>query len=210
MYLSLSLSLSLKLGRLEKISIAFLAPISWPAALAISPNVGRLEKTFTFSRQYRDKRHSQHLHSRLCDRLSKDFSPRDSSPRDDTEYRFHRMRRFSDCTFRRTLFRRVHFSSLRGHLKSSHMRINERTFIWHFTPSLPPQTKVWSTMGVKYGWWLCPLSSFFPTTCPNNVFCLTQGRFPASIAKWTWKQSCTVEEWYNFYFFSQFFLHAQK
>ena len=29
-----------------------------------------------------------------------------------TECRFHRMRRFSDCTLRRTLFRWVHFSSL--------------------------------------------------------------------------------------------------
>ena len=33
-----------KLGRLEKLSIAFLAPISWLAPLATSPNVGRLEK----------------------------------------------------------------------------------------------------------------------------------------------------------------------
>ena len=90
---------------------------------------------------------------------------------------------------------------------------NERTFVWHFTPSLPPQTKVWSTMGVMYGRWLCTLSSFFPTTCPNNVFCLTQGRFPggsASIAKWTWRQSCTVKERYDFYFFFSVFLHAQK
>ena len=70
-------------------------------------------------------------------------------------------------------------------------------------------------MGAMYGRWLCPLSLFFSTTCPNNVFCLTQGRFPggsASIAKWTWRQSCTVEElWrYNFYLFFSVFLHAQK
>ena len=92
-------------------------------------------------------------------------------------------------------------------------RINERNFLRHFTPSLPPQTKVWSTMGLMYGRWLCPLSSFFPTSCPNSVVCLTQGCFPggsASIAKWTWRQSCTVEERYNFYFFFSVFLHAQK
>ena len=76
-------------------------------------------------------------------------------------------------------------------------RTNERTFIWHFTPSLPPRTKVWSTMRVMYGRWPCTLSSFFPTTCPNNDVCLMQGRFPegsASIAKWTRRQSRTVEE----------------
>ena len=85
---------------------------------------------------------------------------------------------------------------------------NERTFIWHFTPSLPPQTKVWSTMGEMYGRWLCTLSSFFATTCPNNVFCLTQGRFPGgsvSFAKWTRRQSRTVKEKHDFFFLSFFF-----
>ena len=33
-------------------------------------------------------------------------------------------------------------------------RTNERTFIWHFTPSPRSQTKVWSTMGEMYGRWL--------------------------------------------------------
>ena len=90
-------------------------------------------------------------------------------------------------------------------------RTNERTFIWHFTPSLPPQTKVWSTMGVMYGRWLCTLSLFFPTTCPNNVVCLIQGRFPecsASIAKWTRRQSPTVEEKCDSYFFPLLLLHC--
>ena len=39
-----ALATSPKLGRIQKISIAFLAPISWLAALATSPNVGRLQK----------------------------------------------------------------------------------------------------------------------------------------------------------------------
>ena len=83
--------------------------------------------------------------------------------------------------------------------------------MWHFIPSLPPQTKVWSTMGVMYGRLLFTLSSFFITTCPINVVCLMQGRFPggsASIAKWTRRQSQTVEERYDFYFF--LFLQARK
>ena len=60
-------------------------------------------------------------------------------------------------------------------------------------------------MGVMYGRWPCTWSSFFPTTCPNNVVCLTQGCFPggsAPIAKWTRRQSRTVEQKYDFYFFS--------
>ena len=79
------------LGRIQKISIAFLAPISWLAALATSPKLVRLQKNFYrisraiivtsgtrniskrwstwknfqshFSRQYHDERHSQHLPS---------------------------------------------------------------------------------------------------------------------------------------------------
>ena len=58
------------------------------------------------------------------------------------------------------------------------------------------------------------VSSFFVTTCPANVVCLTQGRFPEdSIAKGTRRQSRTVKEEYDFYFFSTFFvlfLHARK
>ena len=50
-----------KVCRLQKISIAFLAPISWLAALATSPKLGRFQSHF--SRQYRDQRHSQHLQS---------------------------------------------------------------------------------------------------------------------------------------------------
>ena len=60
-------------------------------------------------------------------------------------------------------------------------------------------------MGVMYGRWPCTWSSFFPTTCPNNAVCLTQGCFPggsASIAKWTRRQSRTVEQKYDFYFIS--------
>ena len=55
------------------------------------------------------------------------------------------------------------------------------------------------------------LSSFFLTTCSNNVVCLSQGRFPggsASIAKWTRRQSRTVEE--NTILLFYLFLHAQK
>ena len=52
-------------------------------------------------------------------------------------------------------------------------RTNERTFIWHFTPSLPPQTKVWSTMREMYGWWLLyahyPRSSQQPTQTMSSV-----------------------------------------
>ena len=92
-------------------------------------------------------------------------------------------------------------------------RTNERTFIWHFTLSLPPQTKVSSTMGNLYGRWLCTLSSFFVATCPPNVVCLTQGRFPEdSIAKCTRRKSRTVKQKYDSCFFSTFFpfLHARK
>ena len=39
-----ALATSPTVGRLQKISIAFLAPISWLAALATSPRVGRLQK----------------------------------------------------------------------------------------------------------------------------------------------------------------------
>ena len=41
-----ALATSPKLGRLQKILVAFLAPISWLAALATSPKLGRLEKKF--------------------------------------------------------------------------------------------------------------------------------------------------------------------
>ena len=114
-------------------------------------------------------------------------------------------RQWQETKFRRKQKKTTFF---RGHLKSSHIADKRKNFHMALYPSLPPQTKMWSTMGVMYGRWLCPLSSFFPITCPNNVFCLTQGRFPggsASIAKWTRRQSCTVEERHDFYFFSQFF-----
>ena len=67
-------------------------------------------------------------------------------------------------------------------------------------------------MGVMCGRWLCTLSSFFVTTSSINVVRLTQRRFPgrsASIAKWTRRQSRTVEENRISTFFF-LFLHPQK
>ena len=50
-----ALATSPNVGRLQKVSIVFLAPITWPAPLATSPNVGRLPNFQShFSRQSRD------------------------------------------------------------------------------------------------------------------------------------------------------------
>ena len=67
-----------------------------------------------------------------------------------------------------------------------------------------------------YGRWLCTLSSFFPTTCPNNVVCLTLGCFPGMLP-WRFSIHCKMNKEtisnsrtkYDFYFFFPF-LHAQK
>ena len=92
---------------------------------------------------------------------------------------------------------------------------NERTFIWHFTPSPRLQTKVWSTMGEMYGRcfnspgllqrssltthkgvhrtlvidrkYRFPMkSSFFITSCSNNAVCLTH----AGTLPWRFSVHC--------------------
>ena len=109
-------------------------------------------------------------------------------------------------------------SLFRGHLKSSHIADKRKNFHMALYP-LPPSSNesvidngrnAWQMAmhgrwpnGEMHGRWPCTLSSFFPTTCSNNVVCLSQGRFPGglvSIAKGTWRQSRTVEQKYDFYF----------
>ena len=95
-------------------------------------------------------------------------------------------------------------SVLRGHLKSSHIADKRKIFHMALYPSLPPQTKVLSTIGVMYGRWRCTSSSFFPTTCPNGVVCVMQTHFPgcsASIVKWTRRQPQRKKRILLVYFF---------
>ena len=79
-------------------------------------------------------------------------------------------------------------------------RTNERTFIWHFTPSLPPQTKVWSTINGSIVWQMAMhIILILPNNLPKQCRRSHAGTLPlrfsvhALIAKWTKEKSQTVE-----------------